>query len=96
MLRAPEALHRLAAHGHDSAQRPKFDPAVPRWQFGLAITLFLLLVVGTTLYRNYENAFDLAQKIAVLGGIGTLLFMIGNLLDARGLPLLAWIRRRVE
>lgn len=84
----------LAAHGHDTVHRPKFDPAIERGQFGLAIALFLLLVVATTLYRNYEGAFDLAQKIAVLGGIAGLLFMIGDLLDARGLPLLAWTRRR--
>jgi alkylglycerol monooxygenase len=86
----------LAAHGHDIARRPKFDPAIPGWQFGLAVMLFLLLVVVTTLYRNYENAFDLAEKLAVLGGIGSVLFTIGNLLDARGLPLLAWTRRGSE
>lgn len=80
--------------GEHAVHRPKFDPTISGSQLGIAIALFLLLVVATTLYRNYENAFDLAQKIAVLGGIGGVLFMIGDLLDARGVPLLAWTRRR--
>jgi sterol desaturase/sphingolipid hydroxylase (fatty acid hydroxylase superfamily) len=86
----------LGSHGYDKVHRPKFDPAIPGWLLGLAIALFALLVFGTTAYRNYEDAFDLAQKIAVLGGIAAVLFLIGNLLDARGLPLLQRLRRAVE
>ena len=86
----------LGAPGGERVHRPKYDPPLPAWQLAVAIALFVLLVVGTTAYRNHEEAFDLAQKIAVLGGIAGILFLIGNLLDARGLPLPGRLRRQGE
>lgn len=64
--------------------RPKFDPEISRFDFRLVIVSFVTLVVGTTIYRNFEEALSTQQKLLALAIIGFALFHIGRLLDNRG------------
>jgi len=67
--------------------RPKFDPPIPLERMRMAIAMFVVLVVGTTLYRNVEASVDTLGKAVVLCAIGSVLFLIGHLLDGRAAAL---------
>lgn len=63
--------------------RPKFDPQISRFDLRLVIVSFIVLVVGTTIYRNFEEALSTQHKLLALVLIGFALYGIGRLLDNR-------------
>lgn len=71
----------------ENKPRKRFDPPMSRSSVGLAVTCFVIGVVGVTMYRNAEAFLSLPQRYLVLLSLGVLLYVVGSLLDGRLLAL---------
>lgn len=63
------------------ARRPKFDPQISYKSMRLAVISFVVLVIGTTVYRNYEGLLSDYEKFIAMVVVASALFYIGNILD---------------